>query len=82
MAVDHAETGYLERRAYCGAPPYGEALENSFEDYGTPSRDQVFGLTSVRGSGLDLTAYSDADPDDKSNGDHNYPLGCGRQLGK
>ena len=55
MAVDHGEDGHLKRCACCGAPlpqPFGEALEDSFEAYSIPSRDQVLEIDFCAGLGF------------------------------
>ena len=70
VVVDYDQAGHLERCACCGAPlphPYGAALEGSSEDYGIPSRDQVFRIDFCAWLGLGLTAGIDADYADKSN---------------
>ena len=73
VTVDHDATSYLAQGACCGASfsqPYRQALESSSEDHGIPPRNKGMGLTFVRGSGLHLTTYSDADYADKSNDRH------------
>ena len=70
VAINHDATRHFERGACCGAPfiqPQRQALESSSEDHGIPSRDKGYWFDFVRGLGLDLTAYSDADYADKSN---------------
>ena len=70
MAVDHDAARHLERGARCGAP-FSQPTDRHWKAvlkiiaylHGT----RGMGLTFVRGSALDLTAYSDADYADKSN---------------
>ena len=70
MAVDHDAARHLESGACCGAHSHNpndmhwKAVMNIMAYlHGT----RGMSLTFVRGSGLDLTAYSDADYADKSN---------------
>ena len=79
VAFDHDAAKYLERCACYGAllsQPLRQALEGSNEDNDIPSRDQGLGLTLVRGSGLELTVYSDADYADV------LPWGVRRSVGQ
>ena len=69
MAVDHDTARHLERGACCGATfsqPHRQALERDSEDHGIPPQDEGYGVDFEGGSGLNLTAYSDADYADKS----------------
>ena len=62
---DHDTARYLERTLCCCAPfpqPHRQALESSSEVFmGHLHRTMGIGFTCVRGSGLDLTAFSDVD---------------------
>ena len=70
MAVDHDAARHLKRGACCGAPfsqSHRQALESSSDNHGMPPRGKGYRFDFVRGSGLDLTAYTDAGYADKSN---------------
>ena len=92
MAVDHVTAGHLEPCACGGAPFSYNPTDRHWKAFlritaylhGT----RGMGLAFLGGSGLDLTAYSDADYADESEDRRSVSAsvftsgGCGRQLGE